>query len=118
MAPLLLRERGSELPDDKIELMTLQEFTAAGESVGAKAGVLDGLQGCFRCHAPRLHQACERFGLFSDRLGDVLEIGPFYGYMPFVLRPRSSSYTVLETTIRRSVRWSRFIGNRESRCIT
>lgn len=76
--------------------MTLQEFTAAGESVGAKAGVLDGLQGYFRCHAPRLHQASERFGLFSNRLGDVLEIGPFYGYMPFMLRPRSSSYTVLE----------------------
>jgi SAM-dependent methyltransferase len=76
--------------------MTLQEFTAAGECAGAKAGVLDGLQSYFRCHAPRLHQTCERFGLFSDRLGDVLEIGPFYGYMPFVLRPRSSSYTVLE----------------------
>jgi len=76
--------------------MTLQEFTAAGESVGAKAGVLDGLQGYFRSHAPRLHQAGERFGLFSEQLEDVLEIGPFYGYMPFVLRPRCSAYTVLE----------------------
>ena len=77
--------------------MTLQEFTAAGESVGARAGVLNGLQGYFRCHAPRLHHACERFGLFSERLGDVLEIGPFFGYTPFMLRPRSSSYTVLES---------------------
>ncbi len=76
--------------------MTLQEYTAAGESVGAKTGVLGGLQGYFRCHAPRLHQTCERFGLFTDRLGDVLEIGPFYGYTPFLLRPCSSSYTVLE----------------------
>jgi SAM-dependent methyltransferase len=77
--------------------MTLQEFTAAGESVGAQAGVLNGLQGYFRCHAPRLHHASERFGLFSERLGDVLEIGPFFGYTPFILRPHSSSYTVLES---------------------
>jgi SAM-dependent methyltransferase len=77
--------------------MTLQEFTAAGESVGARAGVLENLQGYFRCHAPRLHHACERFGLFSERLGNVLEIGPFFGYTPFILRPHSSSYTVLES---------------------
>jgi SAM-dependent methyltransferase len=76
--------------------MTLQEFIAAGEAVGAKAGVLDGIQGYFRSHAPRLHQTCERFGLFSGRLGDVLDIGPFYGYTPFLLRPGSSSCTVLE----------------------
>lgn len=76
--------------------MTLQEFTAAGESAGAKAGVLNGLHGYFRGHAPRLHQTCERFGLFSNRLGDVLELGPFYGYTPFLLQPFSSSYTVLE----------------------
>ena len=76
--------------------MTLQEFTAAGDLVGAKAGVLNGLHGYFRAHAPRLHQACERFGLFSTHLGDVLEIGPFFGYTPFLLQPFSSSYAVLE----------------------
>jgi SAM-dependent methyltransferase len=76
--------------------MTIQEFLAKGEELGGKAGVLGGLQGYFRCHAPRLHQTCDRFGLFAGRLGDVLEIGPFFGYTPFVLQPRSSSYTVLE----------------------
>jgi SAM-dependent methyltransferase len=76
--------------------MTIQEFLAKGEELEAKAVMLGGSQGYFRCHAPRLHQSCERFGLFSDRLGDVLEIGPFYGYTPFFLRSRSSSYTVLE----------------------
>lgn len=29
-------------------------------------------------------------------MGDVLEIGPFYGYTPFLLRQNSSKYTVLE----------------------
>src|SRR6185295_10763942 len=29
-------------------------------------------------------------------LGNVLEVGPFFGYLPFLLRPASSAYTVLE----------------------
>ena len=57
--------------------------------------MLDGLHGYFRTHATRLHRACELFDLFRP-LGDVLEIGPFYGYTPFILRPHSSSYAVLE----------------------
>ena len=76
--------------------MTLQEFIAAGESIGKTAGVLGGMHGYFLTHSPRLHHACERFGLFSNRLGNVLEIGPFYGYTPFLLQSFSSSYTVLE----------------------
>ena len=44
----------------------------------------------------RLHRTCELFGLFSNHLGNVLEIGPFFGYTPFLLRKQSSAYTVLE----------------------
>jgi SAM-dependent methyltransferase len=76
--------------------MTLQQFLMMGEEVGREAGVLDGLQGYFRQHAKRLHQCCAFFDLFSRQLGDVLEIGPFYGYTPFALRGNSASYTVLE----------------------
>ncbi len=76
--------------------MTFQEFTSGGESMGRKAGVLDGIHGYFRSHSPRLHQTCERFQLFSGRLGAVLELGPFYGYTPFLLQPYGSSHTVLE----------------------
>jgi SAM-dependent methyltransferase len=75
--------------------MTKEQFTAKGTEMSAKAGVLDGLHSYFRLHATRLHQVCEMFNLFKP-LGDVLEIGPFYGYMPFILRPHSSSYHVLE----------------------
>jgi len=57
---------------------------------------LDGVHGYFRSHARRLYNTCKRFGLFSRNLGDVLEIGPFYSYTPFILRAASSSYTVLE----------------------
>src|SRR2546421_6064150 len=75
--------------------MTLAEFKARGEALSAQAGVLDSLHGYFRLHAARLLRACELFDLFRP-LGDVLEIGPFYGYAPFILHPHSSSYTVLE----------------------
>ena len=76
--------------------MTLQQFMAAGEDLSKSAGVLDGLHGYFRSHVTRLHRTCELFELFSTGLGDVLEIGPFFGYTPFLLRQHSSSYTVLE----------------------
>jgi SAM-dependent methyltransferase len=75
--------------------MTIQQFMARGEELSKEAQVLDTLHDYFRAHAARLHHSCELFGLFES-LGDVLEIGPFFGYTPFMLRPHSSSYTVLE----------------------
>src|SRR5262249_40003483 len=76
--------------------MTLEKFKESGEELKRKFSISDDMQGYFRGHAPRLHRTAEMFGLFSARLGDVLEIGPFYGYMPFILRSQASSYTVLE----------------------
>lgn len=76
--------------------MTKKRFIADGEALSAKAQVIDGLHAYFCQAAPRLHRSCEIFGLFAGDLGDVLEVGPFYGYTPFLLRPHSSSYTVLE----------------------
>jgi len=56
----------------------------------------NGMDDYFKTHAGRLHGCAQMFGLFSGQLGDVLEIGPFYGYMPFILRSRAASYTVVE----------------------
>jgi SAM-dependent methyltransferase len=75
--------------------MTLQQFLARGEELSREAQVVDTFHGYFRGHAPRLYHSCELFKLFGS-LGDVLEIGPFYGYTPFMLRQNSTSYTVLE----------------------
>ncbi len=47
-------------------------------------------------HCPRLYNTCRLFRLLEHRLGDVLEIGPFYGYIPFLLQPNATSYSVLE----------------------
>ena len=57
---------------------------------------MDSLHEYFSDSASRLHLTCERFDLFTDKLGDVLEIGPFFGYVPFILRNQATSYTVLE----------------------
>jgi SAM-dependent methyltransferase len=75
--------------------MTIQQFIAQGEELSKEAQVLDTLHEYFHLHASRLHHCCELFNLFG-KLGEVLEVGPFFGYTPFILRPNSSSYTVLE----------------------
>ena len=77
--------------------MTIQQFTAFGSSVNSKLGNSNQLHGYFEDAAPRLFFSCQSFGLFEEKpLGRVLEIGPFYGYIPFILRDRSASYTVIE----------------------
>ena len=68
---------------------------ARGGELSKEAQVADSFHEYFRMHSSRLFHACELFKLFG-KLGNVLEIGPFYGYTPFMLRPYSSAYTVLE----------------------
>lgn len=76
--------------------MTFDEFKTSAGVVMKKLGEADAMHEYFRTHAGRLHQCAELFSLFSAPLGDVLEVGPFFGYMPFILRQRAASYTVLE----------------------
>ncbi len=77
-------------------MMTRQEFETQGLALSREANALEQGQGYFALHAERLYQTCARFGLLDRNLGGVLEIGPFYGYTPFLLRPNASAYTVLE----------------------
>ena len=76
--------------------MTRQEFQARGLALSREANALDHGHGYFTSHAERLYKACAMFGLLDRKLGDVLEIGPYYGYTPFLLLPNASSYTVIE----------------------
>src|SRR6266498_2075039 len=77
-------------------MTTEQDFSTLGEEISREAGVIDGLHHYFVMHAPRLFKACAVFGLLEKKLGRVLEIGPFFGYTPFLLRPNSDAYTILE----------------------
>ena len=75
---------------------TLDQFLAEGRKLSDEAGVLDTLHGYFTMHAERLHRCCAEFGLFRGSLGNVLEVGPFFGHTPFLLAPLASDYVVLE----------------------
>jgi SAM-dependent methyltransferase len=77
--------------------MTITEFQAFGERIRERIGSSTELHGYFRGAVSRLHFTCRKFGLFGGhKLGRVLEVGPFYGYLPFLLRDRSSSYAIIE----------------------
>jgi SAM-dependent methyltransferase len=77
-------------------MMSQEEFVETGVALSREAKVLDGLHGYFTQHYSRVYECCQGFKLLESNLGDVLEIGPFYSYTPFVLRRQASSYTVLE----------------------
>jgi SAM-dependent methyltransferase len=77
-------------------VITEHEFVAKGLELSRQAGVMDTLHEYFVSHCRRLYGTCARFDLLEKDLGEVLEIGPFYSYTPFLLRPNSKSYTVLE----------------------
>jgi len=76
--------------------MTKNQFLTNAEAIRIKAQVPDGKHSYFTLWASRLYRSCEIFNLFSRRLGEVLEIGPYFGYTPFALRKQASSYTVIE----------------------
>ncbi len=76
--------------------MTLSEFNDAGHKLSMEAGVLDSLHGYFALHSSRLFISCRQFSLFDGPLGNTLEIGPFFSYVPFIIRGNASNYTVVE----------------------
>jgi len=78
------------------EQLSLDTFRKRGEEISNAAGVRDTMHEYFFASAPRLWRSLRLFDLIDSDLGDVLEIGPFFGYVPFALRCRASSYTVLE----------------------
>lgn len=77
-------------------MLSLPQFISRGAELGRAAGVLDTHHGYFNVHCERLYHTCAHFGLFERQLGDVLEIGPYYSYTPFLLRPNAGGYVVLE----------------------
>jgi SAM-dependent methyltransferase len=77
--------------------MKFRSFFELGVELSNVAGVTSSLHAYFKQAAPRLYKAGQLFNLLENaHLGDVLEIGPFFGYMPFILRNKASSFTILE----------------------
>lgn len=76
--------------------MTRQEFESFTAQISTEAGVVGKQDAYFEEHRVRIYDWCARFHLFARELGDVLDIGPFYAYTPFVLQPNARSVTVIE----------------------
>lgn len=86
----------AEYREFSFQNMTESEFLSLGKTLSTEAKVLETLHSYFYAQSARIHKTLEHFDLFNRRLGDVLEIGPFFGYVPFALKDRAKSYTVLE----------------------
>lgn len=76
--------------------MTRQEFQSLTSLISLEAGVVGKQDAYFDEHAIRIYDWCKRFNLLDQDLGDVLDIGPFYAYTPFVLKKNARSMTVIE----------------------
>jgi len=77
--------------------MNIREFRSFGDAINVRIAQPNNLQAYFADGASRLFKSCQSFGLFEKRdLGRVLEVGPFFGYIPFLLRDRSASYAIIE----------------------
>lgn len=76
--------------------MSIQALLTQGREISARAGVLDGLHGYFENHASRIHHSMQQFGLNSGQLGHLLDVCPFFAYVPFLLKARTTSCQVLE----------------------
>jgi hypothetical protein len=72
------------------------EFDALARAISGEAMVLDSLHDYFVQHRHHIYLSCSLFNLLAGEWGDVLKIGPFYTHTPFLLRPRTRSYVVLE----------------------
>lgn len=77
-------------------MQTPEEFNQAGLALSREVDAPEEVRGYFIQHRQRLYHSCQLFGLFNNSLGDVLEIGPYYSYTPFILQRNATSYTVLE----------------------
>ncbi|MDN5849669.1 MAG: methyltransferase domain-containing protein [Nitrococcus sp.] len=75
---------------------TKQQLLCQGQKISTTAGVMDGQHAYFTSQFPRVYESIRRFDLLAQRLGDVLEIGPYYAYLPFFLRKHAATYTVME----------------------
>ena len=66
------------------------------EELAKEAGVQGGVHSCFVTQRERLWKTISHFQLWNLKGKNVLEIGAFYSYTPFVLRRNGNTVTVVE----------------------
>jgi SAM-dependent methyltransferase len=73
-----------------------QEYNNFADELAKKAGVENGLHAYYLLHHDRFWQTASHFGLWNLRGKKILEIGPFFSYLPFVLGKQDNEVSVLE----------------------
>ena len=77
--------------------MDQNQFFALADQVARETGVESGHhQTYFHIHRSRLWKTGAHFALWDLRGKSVLDVGPFYSYVPFALREHSNEVTVVE----------------------
>lgn len=76
--------------------MVREEFFEAANKLAREAGAESGQHQYFLSHKYRLWTTGAHFGLWDLRGQNVLEIGPFFSYVPFILKENGNKVTVLE----------------------
>ena len=66
------------------------------DELAVEAKVRDNLHSCFLTQRERLWRTISHFHLFDLKGKNVLEIGAFYSFTPFVLRKNGNAVTVIE----------------------
>ena len=78
--------------------MTPAAYKLFADGLAARAGVQAGLHEYFLQHRDRLWQTATHFDLWNLRGKKILEIGPFFSYLPFVLKEQGNDVSVIEGT--------------------
>lgn len=89
---VLLRRQGLRISRQ----VQRQNYDRQCAALAAEAGIDQGSNAYFFQHRNRVYEWLVRFGLFDRQLGDVLDIGPFHTFTPFLLRNNARSMSVLE----------------------
>jgi SAM-dependent methyltransferase len=76
--------------------MNRQDYDQRCVALAEEAGIDSGADAYFAQHRNRVYEWLVRFGLFDRPLGDVLDIGPFHTFTPFLLRDNARTMSVLE----------------------
>ncbi|HEV8544259.1 MAG TPA: class I SAM-dependent methyltransferase [Verrucomicrobiae bacterium] len=76
--------------------MVQKEFFEFADNLAKEAGTENGQHQYFLSHKYRLWVTASHFDIWKIREKEILEIGPFFSYIPFVLREQGNRVTVLE----------------------
>src|SRR4051812_48132798 len=91
------RGNGGVVATSSSGTMKTNGLTAIADRLGTRDGIAE-MHGYFEQHRTRLSLTLDFFDLWKLTGKRILEIGPFFGYTPFLFRQQGNEVAVLEGT--------------------